>query len=90
MGTFWATLVALYVAAHPGTTLNVNTYGQPWPFTCVVTVEGGGFYAAGWADMPDRWDPEPIEDTCDRAAEDLLVWACSAFPPESLPEYCEF
>lgn len=77
MGTFWAAIIASLVAAYPGSEL-LGPYqeGQPWPFICTLGVEGPGVYAWGWSDMPDRWDPEPIEDTCDRAARDAVTFQC--------------
>lgn len=92
MGPFWTALVAAFVAAYPGAELTGPiTQGGPWPFQCTVEVSGGGVFASGWGEMPNRWDPEPIEDTCDRAALDMLSWWCESYEDtENPPVFCQF
>jgi hypothetical protein len=89
MGAFWTAIVAAYLAAYPGATLTLDTEGAPWPFICSVQVQGGGVDTFGWAEMPDRWDPEPIEDTCDRAAWEMMAFECEWHEPPGA-EYCQF
>lgn len=90
MGTFWTAIVAAFIAEYPGATLYTIAEGSPWPNTCVVIVDGGGMYASGYATMPDPWDPEPITDTCDRAAEDMMSVVCTAPWTDPESEYCQF
>lgn len=91
MGTFWTGIIAALLAAYPGAQLTTYQEGQPWPFVCMHFIEGGGLTSFGAAEMPDRWDPEPIEDTCDRAALDLMLVHCEFFEDqENPPEYCQF